>query len=45
MNTELAAVPKFHDRILAVAGSGGVEHIAMYEDSRRNPCAAEPAAR
>ncbi len=35
MNTELAAMPKFHDRILAVAGSGGVEHINMYEDYTR----------
>jgi carbon starvation protein len=32
MNTELSAMPAFHDRILQVAGAGGVEHINMYED-------------
>ncbi|HEX3356466.1 MAG TPA: carbon starvation protein A [Tepidisphaeraceae bacterium] len=32
MNTELAAMPKYHDRILAVAGPHGVEDIGMYED-------------
>ena len=32
MNTELAAMPRFHDRILAVAGPHGIEDIGMYED-------------
>ena len=32
MNTELASMPAYHDRILQVAGSGGVEHINVYED-------------
>ena len=31
MNTELAAVPAYNDRILAVGGGGGVEHLAQYE--------------
>ncbi len=31
MNTELAKVPAFHDRILQVGGGGGVEHIGTYE--------------
>jgi carbon starvation protein len=31
MNTELAKVPQFHDRILMVGGGGGVEHIGQYE--------------
>jgi carbon starvation protein len=31
MNTELAKVPQFHDRILQVGGGGGVEHIGQYE--------------
>ena len=31
MNTELAAVPAFHDRIVQVGGAGGIEHIADYE--------------
>jgi carbon starvation protein len=35
MNTELSAMPKFHDKILQVAGAGGVEHINMYEDYTR----------
>jgi len=32
MNTQLAKVPEFHDRILQIGGGGGVEHIAQYED-------------
>src|SRR5437762_8610059 len=32
MNTELSAMPAYHDKILQVAGGGGVEHINMYED-------------
>ncbi len=32
MNTELAAMPKYHDKILAVAGPHGVEDIGVYED-------------
>ena len=35
MNTELAAMPKFHDKILAVAGPHGIEDIGMYEDLTR----------
>ena len=35
MNTELAAMPKFHDKILAVAGPHGVEDIGVYEDLTR----------
>ncbi len=31
MNTDLEKAPAFHDRILAVAGAGGVEHIGDYE--------------
>ena len=31
MNTELAKVPAYHDRILQVGGGGGVEHIGQYE--------------
>jgi carbon starvation protein len=31
MNTELAKVPQFHDKILQVGGGSGVEHIAQYE--------------
>ena len=31
MNTELAQAPAFHDRILAVGGAGGPEHLAQYE--------------
>jgi carbon starvation protein len=31
MNTELAKAPLFHDKILEVAGGGGVEHIGQYE--------------
>jgi carbon starvation protein len=29
MNTDLAKVPVFHDRILQVAGGGGVEHLGQ----------------
>jgi carbon starvation protein len=32
MNTQLAKMPEFHDRILQVGGGGGVEHIGQYED-------------
>jgi carbon starvation protein len=32
MNTQLAKVPEYHDRILSVGGGGGVEHIGQYED-------------
>jgi carbon starvation protein len=32
MNTQLAKVPEYHDRILQVGGGGGVEHIGQYED-------------
>jgi carbon starvation protein len=32
MNTQLAKVPEFHDRILQVGGGGGIEHIADYEN-------------
>jgi carbon starvation protein len=32
MNTQLAKVPEYHDRILTVGGGGGVEHIGQYED-------------
>src|SRR5256714_14124138 len=32
MNTELAAMPAYHDKILQVAGGNGVEHINVYED-------------
>jgi carbon starvation protein len=35
MNTELAAMPRFHDRILAVAGPHGVEDIGTYESLTR----------
>jgi carbon starvation protein len=31
MNTDLAAVPKWHDRILEVGGGGGPEHLNVYE--------------
>jgi carbon starvation protein len=31
MNTQLAKVPEYHDRILSVGGGGGVEHIPQYE--------------
>ena len=31
MNTELAAIPAYNDRILQVGGGGGVEHLATYE--------------
>src|SRR5437763_6945514 len=31
MNTELAKVPTFHEKILQVGGGGGVEHIGQYE--------------
>src|SRR6185436_6900414 len=31
MNTDLAAVPKWHDKILEVGGGDGVEHIGQYE--------------
>src|SRR5881275_1179227 len=31
MNTQLAKVPEYHDRILNVGGWGGVEHITEYE--------------
>jgi carbon starvation protein len=31
MNTQLAKVPEFHDRILQVGGGGGIEHITDYE--------------
>jgi carbon starvation protein len=31
MNTQLAKVPEYHDRILQVGGGGGVEHINNYE--------------
>ena len=31
MNTELAAVPQYHDRILQVGGAHGVEEIGRYE--------------
>ena len=31
MNTDLAKVPAYNDRILAVAGAGGVEHVGDYE--------------
>ncbi|MDB5319774.1 MAG: carbon starvation protein predicted rane protein [Phycisphaerales bacterium] len=32
MNTQLAKVPEYHDRILQVGGGGGIEHIADYEN-------------
>jgi carbon starvation protein len=32
MNTQLAKVPEYHDRILTVAGAGGVEHVGQYEN-------------
>jgi carbon starvation protein len=35
MNTELGAMPKFQDKILAVAGPHGVEDIGKYEDLTR----------
>jgi carbon starvation protein len=31
MNTDLAAVPKWHDKILEVGGGGGAEHLNVYE--------------
>jgi carbon starvation protein len=31
MNTQLAKMPEFHDRILQVGGGGGIEHINDYE--------------
>ena len=31
MNTEIAAMPAYHDRILQIGGAGGVEHLATYE--------------
>ena len=31
MNTEIAAMPAWNDRILQVGGAGGVEHLAQYE--------------
>jgi carbon starvation protein len=31
MNTQLAKVPEYHERILQVGGGGGVEHIAQME--------------
>jgi carbon starvation protein len=31
MNTDLAAVPKWHDKILQVGGGGGPEHLNVYE--------------
>ncbi|HVT91014.1 MAG TPA: carbon starvation protein A [Tepidisphaeraceae bacterium] len=31
MNVDLAAVPKWQDKILQVGGGGGPEHISMYE--------------
>jgi carbon starvation protein len=35
MNTQLAKVPEYHDKILSVGGGGGVEHIGQYEDLTR----------
>jgi carbon starvation protein len=35
MNTELAAMPAYHDRILAVAGPDAVEDIGTYEERTR----------
>jgi carbon starvation protein len=32
MNTQLAKVPEYHERILQVGGGGGVEHIAQWEN-------------
>ena len=37
MNTELAKVPQFHERILQVGGGGGVEHIGQYEQLTKEP--------
>src|SRR5947209_16484073 len=37
MNTDLAKVPQFHDRILQVGGGGGVEHITDYETLAKEP--------
>jgi len=31
MNTDLAKVPAYNERILAVAGAGGIEHVGDYE--------------
>ncbi len=31
MNTPLKDAPAYHDRILAVAGAGGIEHVGDYE--------------
>jgi carbon starvation protein len=31
MNTQLAKVPEYHDRILQVGGAGGIEHIGQFE--------------
>jgi carbon starvation protein len=31
MNTELANVPAFHERIVSVSGGSGIEHVADYE--------------
>jgi carbon starvation protein len=45
MNTDLAAVPKWHDKIMEVGGGGGVEHIAQYEQLTQESLAAERAGR
>jgi carbon starvation protein len=31
MNTEIAAMPAWHDKILDVGGANGIEHLATYE--------------
>jgi len=31
MNTDLAKVPAYHERILQVSGGGGIEHVGTYE--------------
>jgi carbon starvation protein len=35
MNTELSAMPQWHDKILNVAGPHGIEDIGMYEQQTR----------
>ena len=37
MNTELAKVPQYHERILQVGGGGGVEHIGEFEQLTKEP--------
>lgn len=42
MNTQLAKVPEWNDRILQVGGAGGPEHIQQYEEATQESLRGRP---